>query len=229
MFEKYDHIRAVVQAELDGAAHHIDHIMRVVGNASLLAEGETDIDLEVLTLAALLHDIARKKEDADATGLIDHAVVGADMAKIILTQLGFTKDQINKIVHCIITHRFRNQEHRPATKEAQILFDADKLDLTGAVGIARMFMIAGQFKQSIIARTDVDSYCRKNLRDGRSDGRIIDMSEHSPVIEFETKIKLLAGRLYTERGRQLAHERIAFMQDFFSRLAIEITDKSKNV
>lgn len=225
MVEK-DRIISIVQAELDGAAHHIDHTMRVYQNAISISEGDQAVDMNILETATLLHDIGRKKEDDDenVTGLIDHAVIGAEMAGQILRELQYQKNDIAKIQHCIRAHRFRSESQRPATQEAKILFDADKLDLTGAIGIARMFMIAGQFKQAILACVDLGSYSHENLQDGRLDGKVIDMSKHSPVIEFETKIKQLPQRLFTERGRQFAKERIAFMNDFFSKLATETTN-----
>ena len=221
MDEKYESIVCELKDELAGAAHHLDHTMRVLHNAVSISEGDDGVNLDVLVPACLLHDVGRKKEDEDTTGLVDHAVVGTEMAESILIKLGFDMQLIDAIKHCIRAHRFRKDHEKPSSKEAKILFDADKIDLTGAMGIARMFMIAGQFNQRILGCVDIDRYCTENLSQGRQDGRIIDMSKHSPTIEFETKIKKLQERLFTERGRSLAQKRIAFMADFFSRLATE--------
>lgn len=95
-----------------------------------------------------MHDIARVKESRDKTGEIDHAVLGSKLAEEILINLDYEKGKIEGIKHCIIAHRFRSG-NEPQTLEAKILFDADKLDVIGSVGIARSFMLAGQFGQSL--------------------------------------------------------------------------------
>ena len=110
--------------------------MRVYRNAMVIAADDPTVDIDILLTAVLLHDIARVKEDQDNTGKTDHAIVGAEMAEIILKKLNYPPEDIEKIKHCIQTHRYRTSSP-PASKEAKILFDADKLDLLGALGIAR--------------------------------------------------------------------------------------------
>lgn len=107
MDEKYQSIKEHVERELSCSAHNMEHVMRVYSLCLQLAEGE-DINLEVLKPAALLHDIARVREDEDASGSIDHAVLGADMAEEILKSHGYSKEKREEILHCIVTHRFRS-------------------------------------------------------------------------------------------------------------------------
>ena len=138
----YQIIKKIVENELLCSAHNMDHVMRVYNLCINLAKYQKAINLEILKIAAFLHDIARVKEDQDDSGKIDHAVLGAEMAVKILRDLRYPEKKIELIRHCIISHRFRG-EKEPKTIEAKILFDADKLDIIGAIGIARSFMIAG--------------------------------------------------------------------------------------
>ena len=217
MEDRYLEILEIVERELSDSAHDLEHIIRVYKMSLLLAERYPDIDIDVLKTAALLHDIARVIEDNDNTGVIDHAVLGAEMSEKILTKLGYDKDKIKKILHCIVAHRFRS-DHRPHSREAQILFDADKLDVMGAVGLARSYMIAGKYGERIYSDVDLDEYVRNNLLDGVPTGRIKDISLHAPNIEFENKIKHIPGRLFTDEAKKIALERVAFMEQFYTQL-----------
>jgi uncharacterized protein len=200
--------------------------MRVYKIAMLLAESEQDVDINILKTAILLHDIARLKEDVDNTGKTDHAFQGAEMAEEILAGLKYSNDEIKKIKHCISTHRFRGN-NEPQTIEAKILFDADKIDLLGAIGIARIFMIAGKYNQKPFSSQPIDLYIRENLVGGKSNGRIKVKSKHAPNIEFKTKIVKIPDKLYTKKAKELAKERIEFMDSFFLKLEKEILSELK--
>lgn len=93
-------------------------------------------------MATILHDIGRSAQDK-SKGKICHAELGATMAEKILQSFATPEDKIRKITHCIGTHRFRGNNF-PETLEAKVLFDADKLDAIGAVGIGRAFLFAGE-------------------------------------------------------------------------------------
>ncbi len=216
----YEKIRRIVEKELSCSAHDMEHVMRVYKLCMRLAENEK-VDLDVLKAAALLHDIARVKEDKDKTGKVDHAVLGAEMAERILKELNFPKEKIGKVKHCILAHRFRS-EIKPKTKEAKILFDADKLDVLGAIGIARAFMIAGEYNERMYADVDIEEYIKENLVGAKPDGRIKDVSKHAPNLEFETKFKHIPKKLYTKKAKEIAKERMKFMEEFFKRLKEEI-------
>jgi len=220
MEERHLKIKQIVEKELSCSAHDMDHVMRVYSLCLHLAEGEPDVDLDILKTAALLHDIARVKEDNDPTGKTDHAVLGAEMAGEILKKLGYPESKIKHVKDCIMAHRLRSKK-RPKTKEAKILSDADKLDILGAIGVARTFALAGRFNQRLYTDIDIEKHIQENL-DGNRDGRIRDRSKHSPFIEFETKIKFIPERLYTERAKKIARERLAFFKLFLERLRKEI-------
>lgn len=216
----------IAEREMEGAspAHDINHVMRVYNICLELANYEPNVDLDILRTAALLHDIARTKEDKDVqAGLLnaDHAVLGAEMSAKILRELGYSEEKIERIKHCIASHRFRG-ENPPRTIEAKILSDADKLDVLGATGIARSYTIGGENGQKIYSDTPIDEYVKENLVGGKTNGRIIDPSKHASNLEFETKFKQIPDRLYTQKAREIARERLEYMKQFFERLKREI-------
>lgn len=223
MAAKFQKIKELVEKELSCSAHHMDHVMRVYNLCLHLAENE-DVDLNVLKAAALLHDIARVKEDNDPSGNTDHAVLSSEMAGPILKELGFSEEKIKHIKDCIISHRHRTG-NEPKTKEAQILFDADKLDGIGLIGIARSFMVAGQYGQKMYSNTPIEEYIKDNLVDGKLNGRIKEVSKHAPNLEFETKFKHIPDKLFTQKGKELGKQGLEFMQNFFERLKKEINGK----
>jgi len=219
MENKFEKIKEIVEKEAS-FEHKMDHILRVYNLCLLLAKDE-NIDLDVLKAAALLHDIARSKEDQDTTGKVDHALLGAEMAEPILRDLEFSEEQIQIIKDCIISHRYRN-DHEPKTLEAKILFDADKLDTIGATGIARSFVWIGKNDAMIYSDENPEEYIRNNLEGGKKNGRIIDRTKHSPQIEFQTKTKFLKEKLYTKKGKEVCEERLEYVIKFLDRLEKEI-------
>jgi uncharacterized protein len=215
-------ILQLVEKELaKDPSHTLDHIIRVYKIAMLIVETEKNVNVDILKTAILLHDIARLIEDKDNSGKTDHAILGAKMAENILANQKHSKDDIEKITHCISSHRYRS-EFKPRSIEAKILFDADKIDLLGAIGIARLFMIAGKYNQKLFSSEPIDVYIRKNLVGGKINGRIKEKSKHSPNIEFKTKIVKIPDKLYTQKAKELAKERIEFMDSFFHKLEKEI-------
>lgn len=221
MEKTYQKIKEIVAKELSCSAHAMEHIMRVYNLCLHLAKYESSIDLDVLKTAALLHDIARVKEFNDKTGNIDHSALGAEMADKILRTLGYSEEKIAYIKHCVATHRFRGKT-KPQTKEAKILFDADKLDVLGAIGVARSFMIAGQYSQKIYSDISIKEYLKDNVVGEKADGMVRDISKHTPDLEFELKFKHVIERLYTQKAREIAKERLRFMENFFEKLKREI-------
>lgn len=219
MEEKYEKLKEIAEKELKQAspAHDINHVMRVYNLCLHLAKYKPDIDLDVLKTAALLHDIVRAKEDQN----VDHAILSAEMSEKILRELGYPEEKIRHIKHCIIAHRFRSG-NEPETKEAKILSDADKLDVIGATGIARSFILAGEYGQKIYSDTPIDEYIKENLVGGKHNGRIKDPSKHAPNIEFETKFKHVPNKLYTQEAKEIAKQRLEYMRQFFERLKREI-------
>lgn len=138
--EAEDFVRGVFERE---GAHGFSHVKRVLNLCMHIGKME-GADLEVLALAALLHDVARPLE---SKGIVnDHARKGAEIAREFLSRRGYTK--VEEVAHAIEAHRF-SKGIPPKTLEAKILSDADKLDAIGAIGVARVFMYSGEHGRSI--------------------------------------------------------------------------------
>lgn len=217
----YRAVRARVEQELSCSAHDLEHVGRVESLAIRIAEGYHEVNLPILRLSALLHDIARVKEDQDSSGQTDHALLGGEMAEAILHELKCDNEAIAHIKHCVISHRYRGTT-APQTLEAKILFDADKLDVIGAIGIVRSYVITGQYGEPIYSDIPLEDYIRENLTDGNPNGRVIDIHKHTANLEFELKLRHIPERLYTPEAKQIAKERIGFMSGFFQELRREL-------
>jgi len=200
-------------------AHNMEHVMRVYSLAVSLAQGEK-VDLNVVKIAVLLHDIGLDKETKDPSGKTDHAIESARLAKPFLIKLNLPKNKIEHILDCIISHRYRS-EQKPKTLEAKIVFDADKLETVGAIGITRAFAWVGKNNAHIYKKVDIEEYVKENLG-GKINGRIQDKTKHSPQINWETKDKHVVNYLYTKKAKQIARKRIEFSKKFFLKLEKEI-------
>lgn len=224
--KKLQKIKEIVKEKMRGISpsHDFSHVIRVYNLCLTIAKEEKNVDLEVLKISALLHDIARRKEDLDKTGKIDHAKLSAKMAEKILKDLGYSKEKIEKIKHCIEAHRFK-RGLKPKTIEAKILFDADKLDVCGAIGIARSARWVGENKAKIYSDIPLSKYIKENILGGKLPGRIIDSSKHALNIEYKIKLKNIQKRLFTKKAKEIAKERAEFMRQFFERLEKEIKGK----
>lgn len=216
--EKHKEIIEIVENKLTCSAHNLDHVFRVYNLCLLISKYEKNVNLEILTPSALLHDIARVEESNDKTGEIDHAVLGSKIAEDILRKLEYENDKIEKIKHCIIAHRFRTG-NEPKTIEAKILFDSDKLDVIGASGIARTFMLVGQFGQRLKIDESLSNYLENNTVEN---GRLKDVSKHTPFIEYEIKFKKIPDKLYTKKAKEIGQKRLKFMKEYFNKLKLEI-------
>lgn len=219
MEERFEKIKEIVEKELSCSAHQMDHVMRVYNLSLTLAKGK-NLNLNVLRASALLHDIGRIKEDEDPSGETDHAILGAEMAKPTLEKLNFKENEIRHIQECITSHRSRT-EKIPKTVEAKILFDADKLDALGTIGIARGFMWVGKNKAKLYSKPPIKQYIKENLG-GKKNGRIKDKTKHSVQIEFETKSKFILDKLHTKKAKKIGKKRLKEFSNFIKKLEKEI-------
>jgi len=184
-------------------SHDGDHTERVRRLCLRIGRKEK-ADLGVLELAALLHDIGRAEEDR-SRGRVCHARSGAALARSILADHGVDPAVVRAVVEAIRTHRFR-RGGVPRTLEARVLFDADKLDSIGAVGIGRAFLFAGE----VGAR----------LHDKAIDVRRTKpyTREDTAYREYLVKLSRVRDRMTTREGRRIAAERHRYMAAFFARL-----------
>ncbi len=189
-------------------SHGWDHTQRVYNLCLQIGEKE-QADLEVLKLAAIMHDIGREYETA-SNGTICHAEKGAMLAKDILQDFSFDDAKLTAIIHCIETHRFRGHK-RPQSLEAKILFDADKLDSIGAVGIGRAFLFSGE----------IGAKLHNNQKSDMVDTQAYSI-EDTAYREYLVKLQHVKDKIQTEEGKRLAAERHEFMVRFFGRFNQEI-------
>ena len=144
--ECYRTLETYMLSCMDDSAHDAEHVYRVLYNALEIAKAESETNYDVLIAACLLHDIGRIDQINDPT--LCHAAVGSEKAYHFLLEQGMEETFAAQVKHCIRTHRFR-KNMLPQTLEAKILFDADKLDVVGAIGIARTLMYRGTLTEPL--------------------------------------------------------------------------------
>lgn len=188
-------------------SHDLDHTERVLNLCLRIGEQER-ANLEILKLAAILHDIGREEQDK-SHGKLCHAEIGGTMAKEILEKYKYDETIINQVVHCIKTHRFR-KNNPPQSLEAKILYDADKLDAIGAIGIARAYVFSGEVGAKVHDKNvDIEN-------------THVYSKEDTAYREFLVKLIKIKDKLLTNEGRRIAQGRHQFMVDFFNRLNAEV-------
>ena len=191
-------------------SHDWDHTERVHRVCMHIGQAE-GADLEVLAIAAFLHDVGRSYEN-ESKGTICHAEKGAEIAKTLLVTYPLSDEKKRNIVHCIGSHRFRGNNH-PETLEARTLFDADKLDSIGAIGIGRAFLFAGEVGAKL-HNPEADLHTTRPYTE-----------EDTAYREFKLKLSKIKDRMLTAEGRRIAAERYAFMERFFERFQQEYEGK----
>ena len=189
--------------------HDFDHIRRVYAMATRLAK-EEGADLEIVQAAALLHDAADSA--AGTPERANHHIASAELARKILEQEVWPPDRIAAVQHCIRSHRFRSKDERPETLEAQVLFDADKLDVLGATGVARVIAYAVQAGEPIYAEPS-----ERFLENGQK----LSGEPHSAYHEHLFKLVKIKDLLFTKTASRIAEERASYLDEYFERLIAE--------
>lgn len=199
------------QLQKSPACHDWDHTLRVYNNAVHIAELE-NADIAIVSFAAILHDIGRPQELEDE-GKTCHADLGAEIARQLLNEAGIEeRDFINHVCACVHSHRFRKRRgSTPATLEAKIVYDADKLDAIGAIGIGRSFHFAGRVGARVhnTAEEAINSPSYSK--------------EDSAYREFLVKLRNIHENMLTEEGKRIAESRHNFMIQFFDQINREVT------
>ena len=196
------------------ASHDFDHIVRVMALSDTLQAQEGG-NLSVIWAAVAFHDIGQARERRHGG---DHAIIGAEMAGDLLTNTQFPQHAIPAVQEAIREHRMTGGIV-PHSLEGRILYDADKIDCLGAIGIGRLYCITGLYHQKIYSELPpdviepVDPITVRTLR--RS-------PDYSPSIEFRLLFGNLPERMTTTAGRVMAQERYDYMANFFHRLQQEI-------
>ena len=202
--------------QMQDSAHDRYHVYRVLNAAIDIAKYEDMVDVDVLIAACLLHDIGRERQFVDLENLC-HAEIGGEMAYDYLISRQWSKQKALHVKECISTHRFRD-DIKPQSIEAKILFDADKLDVSGAIGIARTLLYEGQVREPLYVLDD--------------DGNIIIDGGGAEISsffqEYNYKLKNIYNSFYTKRAKEIASERQKITIDFYNTLHDEITSNNDN-
>ena len=192
-----------VKKELQGAegGHDWWHIERVWRNAKLISRSE-HVDIFIVELAALLHDIADTKfHNGDEN-------IGPEKAKQFLESLSVEKEIIVHVENIIRNISFKGGNFTKDfnSPELAVVQDADRLDAIGAIGIARAFNYGG-FKNREIYNPSIAPDLKMNKETYKK--------SNAPTINhFYEKLLLLKGLMNTKTGKKLAEERHRFMQFF---------------
>lgn len=191
------------------AAHDFDHVRRVAHLGVQIAQAE-GADEEVVSLAAFLHDVP---SELYATTRGSHHLAAAEFARQYLAAHEMEQNRIENVVHCIEAHRFRDQSIQPQTLEAKCLYDADKLDSIGAIGVARAFAFAGSYGN----RLWTAAWPTVPPADAKPTG-----ADYTPVHEFVYKLRHLLATLHTPTARHIGEQRHRFMAEFYEQLDAEM-------
>lgn len=193
-----------VKETLEGAegGHDWFHIQRVLNNAELIAKGE-DVDLFVVQLGALLHDIA------DAKFYNGDESIGPKKARNFLEGQKVSEEiivHIENIIKHISYKSSLSSETRFTSPELAVVQDADRLDAIGAIGIARCFNYGG-FKNRILYDPEITPQLNMSKEEYKK--------STSPTINhFYEKLLLLKDKMNTDTGKRIAYDRHAYMEGF---------------
>ena len=183
-------------------SHDWEHTVRVYKLCMHIGAIE-GADLDILAISAYLHDIGRPFQDI-SKGDICHAEKGAEMARELLEKYPIPDEKKENIIGCILSHRYRNS-HVPQTIEAKVLFDADKLDAIGAVGLARAYLFAGEVGALLHNPEAKPEQTKPYSRDDTG------------YREYRVKLSKIKDKMLTLEGSRLAQGRHDFMEVFFER------------
>lgn len=190
--------------------HDKNHVYRVLYFSLLIWERESlrePINLDAVIIGAILHDIGRDKEYKDKT--LCHAKEGSIMAYDFLIDNNYSKDFASHVREIVLSHRF-SDKREIKTIEAKIVFDSDKLDLTGTVGVSRALIYGSGIREPLY-----------NLNE---EGLPLDSKkdkESSIYREYNRKLKYLYKTFHTDTGRKIAMDRQKSMDSYFESMFSE--------
>jgi uncharacterized protein len=191
-----DTLLDIVKKEIGNrqGAHGLDHFLRVRKIALKISKNE-NANKEIVEAMTLLHDLVRFEDEREEESVEETL----KKAKKILLELDYSNEQITQILDGIETHSLHSKTKKePISIEAKILFDADKIDSVGEIGLARWFMTMGNKNVSI---------------------------KNSALIYLNTIKKQeekMNSRLYTKTGTELIKRDLDFSKKFLNDLIIKI-------
>ena len=212
--QEYRQIEEYVLEQMNDSAHDKMHLYRVLYAALEIAEAEQGADEDVLVAACLLHDIGREAQAKDAR--LDHAAVGAKMAFDFLCEAGWSVEKAAYVRDCVAAHRFRRKAQN-GSAEAKILFDADKLDAVGAVGLARTLLYMGE--------TRIPLYILNPGGEIELEGE--SRERNTFFQEYHYKMDSVYGCFFTAKAKEMSETRRAAAVSFYESLLDEVGEPHK--
>lgn len=200
---------AFVKARLEkeGTGHDWWHIVRIRNTAREICKTEK-ADKFIVDLTLLLHDVGDRK-------VVRKAEDDYSIAENFLNENEVPSDTVEKVMFIIKNMSFRktlNTKDAAATKEFQVVQDADRLDAVGAIGIARMFAFGGSRACAIYDPTKKAT----KIEDGTY-GKVESSSFH----HFSEKLLLLKDLMNTKTARKIAAKRHAYMEKYMKQFLLE--------
>lgn len=199
---------------MNDSAHDKEHINRVLFNALEIAKTEVEVDYDILICACLLHDIGRNEQFENPE--LCHAMVGAQKAYQFLIDNEFDTKFADEVKNCIQTHRYR-KNNPPQSIEAKILFDADKLDVTGTLGIARTLVYKGKVSEPLYSVLPNGS-----VSNGEND------TTPSFFQEYKYKLENIYSHFFTASGAEFARQRQKAAETFYNNMFKEVSESYEN-
>lgn len=197
------------------ASHDIAHFRRVWHTARRIAEGE-QVDLPVILVASYFHDlVSLPKNHPDRSR---SSTLSAQQTLLILPRdfPSFPPDCYAAVAHAIEAHSFSAQIP-PQTLEAKIVQDADRLEALGAIGLARVFAVAGALNTALF-----------DAGDPFADNRALDDKAYA-LDHFQTKLLRLPETMQTTKGREMAQHNADFLIHFMAKLSAELAGEPISV
>lgn len=208
----YQKAESYMQRCMQQNVHDTAHVYRVLYNGLRIAQTLPAANREVVILSCLLHDIGR---EGAKDSMESHATIGAQMAYRFLTRHKAPKEICTHVRNCIVTHSHK-QGLEPESLEAKILYDADKLDLTGAIGTARAMLFGAEINEPLylLGPNGLPAPGKKT-------------EEPSLLREYGRKLKNMPELFFTDEGKRLAAKRQTAMDAYFKALKREIKSTYK--
>ena len=183
----------------DFSGHDYYHSLRVYQNAVRIAEIE-NADVEIVSLAALLHDV-------DDYKLSPETACNMNNSCAFLKKIGVSDVSADRICNIISQILFKGTDSViPDTLEGKCVQDADRLDALGAIGIARAFAYGGAHNRAI--------YIPEIVPNVTMNGTEYCKSQSSSIHHFYEKLFLLEDLMNTKTGKKIAHKRTEIMKSF---------------
>ncbi len=193
----------------DDAAHDISHFRRVWATAQRLSEAEIAVDSRVILAACYFHDIVSLPKNHPQRSR--SSVLAAQKALSILRDdfSDFPEALYPAVAHAIEAHS-HSANITPRTQEAKIVQDADRLESLGAIGLARVFAVAGRLNFSLF---DAD--------DPFADSRPLNDQRYA-LDHFQNKLLGLPATMQTRQGRALAEHNARYLVQFMAKISAEL-------